>query len=863
MASPEAPPPPPSSPPPPPLRPTSPPLCICPPHLLLAPSSPLFAHLSSAILGPHPSPTSYLNEWILSHSDHLPPDSPPPPLQHVILLPSLQLLSFLVTRPPSSPSPLYLYSDDEVTVILRDCRGKHVWRMRHCLARQSAEEEAQQPGPPPSSRHPTRPPAQPPDDVADDDRFFAAWQSYPTPSAAAPPPPPSSVAAAAATVSSPATASPLSSSLGNLRQAIVSAKASPFASAVTPSSSSSLRQSHWKALSSQPFSLFDASKDSDAWLSAQEATAEHSQYSRAIQQQLTLISAHTPAPTPSSPSPSALRPSLPPPSPLLDGFPQLHGLLHHLGFFSSLVPDATVLGPPPIGGTGASPSLMLLHASSALTAALNQLDMVEDARLCRVLVLWRREEQQHDVQMMRNCTQQRAAAAAEGGEEGEAELSFDSFVDGLASAPSASGSQLQLLVPARLCPTLLAPFPMPSSPSSSGDLGVPLFHHFLSSTSVRVVWCEVDSDYVPPHKQRRRDRKQRRQQKEREKRERKDAQPHDASGSERGPSYQSPASQSFVPTLPPAGSTAPVLSSSLVAFVYVVVAPQSDGLYRIRIDCDHRLRNRRREPLPVVSRTFSHTSPSSRVPAPLLRGHSLTNAHSPHTGTSPASSATMLKTLFKRLGGTGKRGRSNARGAAAKGRDDSLSPPRKDSSGVLGRQRSPRKDKGAGKEEEGKGSEEHRRRAAAARAVLRSHPVLSRAWPPEEVWVRGEEVVGKVREWVEGGVERVAAWMEVKGEERRKREEAVRRWKLARLRSGGEWSGDEEVEGDTVGVGGKVGGGVDGDLSARMRGLRGRLLRELAREHGEVCSPAALLAACFGSQHRTTAVQEGGQEHYQ
>ena len=805
--------------------------CTCiHPHLSV--SSPPSHHLSSAILGPYPSPTSFLNEWILSHPEHVPSGHPPPPVQHLMLLPSLQLLSFLVCRPPSPPSAHYLYSDDEVTVLIRDSRGKHAWRMRGCLARRSGDQPRLPSDSPTSARARGLPPTE-----ADDDRFMAAWQSFSSSFASPPAHPPPAPSLIERLPSSPAVAGGASpaSGLSNLRNAIVSAKSSPFSSLAA--SASSLRQSHWKAMS-QSFSLFDAVRDSDAWVAAQEATAEHSQYTRCIQQQLQQLAAsHTPTlPLPQQPS---LRPTAPDPEPLLDGFPQLHALLHELGFFSSLVPAASVPEALTAGGAAlASPSLMLLHPSSALTAALSQLDMVEDARLCRVLVLLRRDEQLHDAQMMRN----RSDAPVPPAEDGDPrELSFDAFLDQLTHTHGgAQRSQLQLFALSRLCPSLLQPSVTPESGGGA------LFLHLLATTSVRVVWCAEDNDgYVPPHKLRRRERRQRRQEQQ-QKREQ-DAQPRDASGSDRGASYHSPSTVSVV--LPPPAPGPPAVH---VALVYIVVTPQGEGSYRVRIDCDYRLRNRRRESLPVASRTLSHTSPSSRVPVPLLRGNSLTNAHTPHSGTSPASSSTMLKTLFKRLGRTGKGhgGGSNLLGVRERGRDDSLSPVRKDSGGVLSKQRSPRKERDrAGRADDPRGHADSRRRAA--RAILRSHPLLARPWPPEEQWLKANEVAAKVREWMDDSVARVDAWKEVKARERRRREAALRMWKAARARSG-EWSGDEEHDGGDGGA--RVEDGL-WSSSRRVQNVRDRLLRDLVREHGEMVTPAAFLAACFGSQHATQAME--------
>ena len=866
-------------------------------------SSPPSAHLASAIVGPTPSPISYLNEYLLAHTLHLAgalPSPSHPPLQHVMILPSLQLLSFMVCRPRTPPpSPHFLYDEEEVALIARDSRGKRVWSLRYCHARKREQREgdggdggtAAASAPSPSAPAGSTQQAPPPVATPSDDRFLAAWQACAAavPSASSSSSPSSSAAtaaesspadsAAAASAASPALLS-APSTKSNLRNAIVSARGLPFSA-----SSSQSARSHWKPASA--FSLFDAQRDSNAWLSAQEATAEHQQYTAAVAQQLRSIAASS---SPALPPAPATRPAPPPVTPLGDGFPYLHGLLHHLGFFSSLVSSSAAYGesglvlPPSsellVGGSGKLPvvsssaSLLLLQPSPALTAQLEQLDMIEDRRLCRVLLLQRRAQQQLDTQMMRNRTdginaasQSSSPFSVSDAEAAAPPLSFDAFVSLLSAAPSPSQSQLQLLIPSRLCASLVRPLP------AEGGEERGLFAHFLSTTPVRLVWCEdeTDSAYVPPHRQRRRDRRQWRR--EQERRERKGRETAGAAARLQQSSPQSSSSS----TMPASSSFS---SASSAALVYVVVSRQSgDSPFRLRIDCDYRLRSPRRAALAVDAPRSQQTagSSASRSPMPpLLKANSLSNVTSAHSvnaassaaAASSSSPAHLLKGLGRglllRLGTKGSKAASASsssghfltvgdreRSAAAQGgtRDGSPRSARGLPSGSA-QQRSPHRANSRQRQQE---EEEARSRQEdeAVRAEVRAD------WPPPELLISREELPGRARAWLEEAVSRVDEWREERLRRRRRQEEEQRAAQRMQRRKaaggGGDWLAGEDEDGEqevaelqSDGPSAALGSAGSG-LSARCA-LRLHLLRDIVREHGEFLSPGALLAACFGSQ---------------
>ncbi len=875
-------------------------------------------HLSSCMLGPFASSSSLLNEWLLLRTLQLAGELPdplprPPPVQYAMVLPSLQLMSFIVCRAAGSTSahtPLSRYNQAarDVLLVVRDCSRKRVWRMRECYGPRQTETETRSANSHSSSDdHATQSSTHPsplPFSHAADDRFHAALLSsrlQPDTEVTAVA---SSVATSVSTADIPSvftsppvavtsvTAAPSSSGApsfsSNLRTAIAAARAkSPaFASSLA---SSSHRQSTWK-VAPQPFGLFDAWGEAQAWLGNQQHSGEHEQYTRCIHEQAVVCS-HQPLQTPPKP---LNRPSV---EVGLDdsghGWSELHALLHHLGFFSSLLPthallSASSLFPYPLPSTAfeltpsaatpSGPSLLLLHSSKALTSSIDELDAISDTQLHRVMLLTRRPQQSSEWEMMANRggelneQQQpdvKPATMHDGQENMEA---FSSLLTSLPELSSRAGQSEQLMwfVPSRLCPLLLSDAASDPSSSSAEPTRPAVWTQLLSACAVRVVWCEGDADYVSPHRQRQRERKQRRRARE--------------TGEEDGVAAAADVSESPVhssPRVSPRGVVLALPASSqpqcAPALVYVVVSfHPADASYRLRVDCDWRLRNQpRRIKQQQLSqgRSQSHsnaiisassaggTSLSSRwLPPPLVKSNSLTNAHPQPPSSSSfesaaSSSGTVFKSLFKRLGSRSARASgqadhlsaSSGQASAVASRTSSLSPARSTSTSasLFASRRSPRRGD-ATKHDGDVGSAPHstqphhfqqqqqqaeRRRSERADA-LRRHPVLSQPFPPSDCSAASvDALAARLSDTVLLSARRVAAWREWRTASRRLQHVE------AANRHGRRHFGDEHAEPWKVSSGAA-------ELAMHERS---RLLREMIREHGELVTPAAFFETMFGS----------------
>ena len=909
-------------------------------------------HLSSCMIGPAASSSSLLNEWLLVRTLQLAGELPDPlpepaPVQYTVSLPSLQLLSFIVCRGADSHAAsahalptVYDHGTQDVLLLVRDCRVKRVWRMRECYGRKRAPPTAEAAFQPLSTTETAQVAAHSASQSscqAADDRFYAAWLSgrqqsagsdsrmahssvaahqpgtpanevcASTAASSVPPAPPSTTPLSA----TPSTAGLPPASASNLRSAIAAARAkSPaFASSLAASS----RQSSWKA-APQPFSLFDAWGEAEAWLQAQQSSSEHEQYARCMREQTAMC---------------ARQPTQAPPSPLMrptdsltrqlddaaDGWSELHALLHHLGFFSSLLPAHSALSastlppyslpvaplslsPPSAGASGAS--LLLLHPSAALSDSIDELDAISDAQLHRILLLTRRAQQKSEWDMLdngggaetANAQEERQGAQQQAEEAGEVDgrrasaealSSLLTSLSALSSGSSRQCEQLVWFVPSRLCPVLL------SSAAHSGlggtaDARQPaVCRSLLSACAVRVVWCEGEADYVSPHRQRQRDRRQRR-------REAKPAGGHLSSS----PALLSPHHSPDGDTM---SSEALHQPPTPIALVYLVVSfHPADATYRLRVDCDWRLRNsqqrtakqQQQQQQRPSTRSQSHTNAiisanstaavgaphSSRwLPPPLIKSNSLSNAQmqpplslpSPSaltassSSSSHASTGAVFKSLFKRLGsrsarthaqqpsdplnvadtrrgGTDAASSHTAGGSAAGSRTSSLSPVRAPtvSSSLFATRRSPRRAEGAKHDSErsahtqstahpqqhSQQQQQADRRRERADAALR-HPILSQPFPPADCSVALSALPARLSDIALLSARRVAAWKEWRAQSRRKRHpEPASRHAAPRT----------------------------DDSTAVAVNERSRLLQEIVREHGELVTPAVFFETLFGQQ---------------
>ena len=893
-------------------------------------------HLSSCMIGPAASSTSLLNEWLLIRTlqlagAELPDQISPPPVQYAMVLPSLQLLSFIVcrsadsSRVPRPSSSRYHYGAHDVVVIVRDCRAKRVWRMRQCYGPKATPStsipEQQSASTAQAATHTPSPPRSPslPPSHAPDDRFYAAWLSSreqqhamtdKTPLAP-------SVANTAATIStstsasitSAATAAPSSTSgppsfSSNLRSAIAAARAKspPFASSL---GSSGTRHSTWKA-APQPFSLFDAWGEAEAWLNTQQHTSEHEQYMRCVQEQMAACAQQPPQPPPAPME----RPSVQyQPVDVGDGWSELHALLHHLGFFSSLLPtdaeSASALFPYPLSPSAfslpSSPagisnsSLLLLHPSAALTDSIDELDAISDTQLHRVMLLTRRTQQTSEWDMMTNSSEMSSEEQREddnGSKVQDACGSKEALSSLLSSLSDLSSrgrqsEQLVWFVPSRLCPALLSQAVNSTLPQSTDTRWPAVWVSLLSACAVRVVWCEGEADYVSPHRQRQRDRRQKRRARE--------------TGDGDGALGIHETSRSVAPASPhnSPDDTAVAISASSqppypTALIYVVVSfHPADGTYRVRVDCDWRLRNKQRKiesQLPH-SRSQSHSNAiiaassavgamhSSRwLPPPLVKSNSLSNTQ-PQPPSSATSTGTVFKSLFKRLGSRSARfngqpsdhlsvsdgRRSGGSSTTAGSRTNSLSPARSSSasSSIFAARRSPRHGHIPRQESEGGVAAQHhhyqqqqqqqqqhaeRRRSERADALLR-HPVLSQPFPPAECAVGVEGLAARLFDTVLLSARRVQAWREWRSLARRRHQAEAHNRHNGPNRRPEEWGRSYEVDHNSVPQ-----RGVSSVASVAMS-ERSRLLREIVREHGELVTPAAFFESVFGQQMQAAATQ--------
>ena len=910
--------------------------CSCADSVGATDSATLGRHLSSCMIGPAASASSLLNEWLLIRTLQLARELPDPlpspaPVQYAMVLPSLQLLSFIVCRNADataamahSTSSRYDHGAHDVVVTVRDCRIKRVWRMRQCYGPKRAVTTA---ATVPSTPLPSSPPL--PSSTTADDRFYTTWLSSrqqhvtvddksiaatTTATASASAIATSSAPLAAASSSSIATAAPAttaptatapigsvtSSFSSNLRTAIAAARAKspPFASSLGPTSSS---HSTWKA-AAHPFSLFDAWGEAEAWLNNQQHNVEHEQYMRCIREQMATCAQQPPQAQPTS----LQRPSVEKQATEVgDGWSELHALLHHLGFFSSLLPthaglSASALFPyslppttfslPPSAADVSRPSLLLLHPSTALNDSIDELDAISDDQLHRVMILTRRPQQSSEWEMLANRCEVENEEEQAGDDTGKADddhasrEAFSSLVAALADLSSHSrlSEQLVWFVSSRLCPMLLSEA-AETSLTQPTDAGRPsVWTNLLSACPVRVVWCEGEADYVSPHRQRQKDRRQKRLARE----------TGDGNGTVVEPDMlsrsSSPHNSPDAATMPSAAFVQPPCPTALV---YVVVSfHPADATYRVRVDCDWRLRNKQRrvnQQQTSQGRSQSHSNAiiSSRsaggamhstrwLPPPLLKSNSLTNAHPPpppsssSASLSSASTGTVIKSLFKRLGSRRSNGQpsdhlsvndgprsgsSTVNSSAASSLTSSLSPARSStaSSSLFGNRRSPRRghiskqDSEAGAASSHNQQQHHNQQQAQQQAArrrseradaLRRHPVLSQPFPPSDCFVGGvDSLAARLSDTVLLSARRVHAWREWRSLSRRRQQVESHSREGASRRS---YDGEERAV------------PLLGPSSAADVAMdeRCRLLREIVRDHGELVTPAAFLESLFGQR---------------
>ena len=895
------------------------------------------SHLSSCMIGPAASSTSLLNEWLLIRTlqlaDELPDPLPAPaPVQYAMVLPSLQLLSFIVCRAADSEAGAasfarYEYGGHDVLLTVRDCRMKRVWRLRQCYGpkRTTAAEQPSAAAAPSSSTvaHSSGVSASQPAE----DRFYQAWMAsrQTKQSANSDTSADAAAVATAASISSTSAASLVSSSVSssgsaasssvssNLRTAIAAAKArsSPFASSIGASS----RQSSWKA-APQPFSLFDAWGEAEAWLNTQQHNVEHEHYMRCIAEQRLACAQQPPQP----PLTAMARPSVDEQvEDVGDGWSELHALLHHLGFFSSLLPPHAVVSastlspyavsPPPFSLLPSSadvstPSLLLLHPSVVLTDSIDELDAISDTQLHRVMILIRRAQQSAEWEMIANCctedgaNEQRESHSSAGPAQhsGPSNDAFSSLLASLSelSSRSRQSEQVVWFVPSRLCPLLLSAPGDASVSLSASDERFAVWNSLLAACVVRVVWCEGEADYVSLHRQRQRDRRQ--QRRAREKRDK------DGATGVLTDASRSPASLSGHRT-PTDASTALSASQLLphrAALVYLIVSfNPTDGTYRLRIDCDWRLRNNshkpRRDDQLRHGRSQSHsnaivsaasaggTTHSSRwLPPPLVKSNSLTNTQplpppSISAALPPSStSSAVFKSLFKRLGSRsarssgqsseqltvsdGRRGGDSSAGS----RTSSLSPARPStaSSSHFPSRASPRRGRLSKQDSDGgvpsqyssqqqqqqqQQQEAERRRSERADA-LRRHPILSQPFPPSDCFVGLDGLAARLSEAALLSARRVHAWREWRlSAQRRRQAEAGSQSHPSRRQQHDGWGRGQDVD--------EHSSPRRASSSAAMLAMekRSRLLRDMVREHGEVVTPASFFESVFGQHGQPAA----------
>ena len=891
------------------------------------------------MIGPAASSASLLNEWLLIRTLQLAgeladPLPSPAPVQYAMALPSLQLLSFVVCRSSRSAasSPAYDSGVNDVVLIVRDCRAKRVWRMTQCYGRKAAASTE----PAIAAAHSAQPRSPPlPFTHAADDRFYDAWlsnhQQYSandTKSMASAAGTTETATADAPTTANPAVTSAVSSSTtasltsasaapaavsssssgvssvsSNLRTAIAAARAkSPaFASSVGSSAGAALR-SNWKA-APQPFSLFDAWGETEAWLNNQQHSIEHQQYMRCIQEQMVAC-----AQQPSLPAPAPMqRPSVNQPvADLGDGWSELHALLHHLGFFSSLLPPHTVLSASallsyplsptafPLPGVVSSPSLLLLHPSAALTESIDELDAISDARLHRVLLLTRRAQQNSEWDMLANLDpvddagedkrgKDRASTAASS--ESSSTEAFSSLLSSLSdlSMHARQSEQLVWFIPTRLCPAMLSAAAESSSPHTADARRPAVWLSLLSVCAVRVVWCESEVEYVTPHRQRQRDRRGR----SRARKATDGDGTADGEETSRRPASSSPHNGASEPAVLSASSQ--VLCPTALVYIIVSFHPP-DAMYRVRVDCDWRLRNKQRRAGQQLShgRSQSHSNAivsaaataaalhSSRwLPPPLVKANSLSNTQ-PQPPLSSVSTGTVLQSLFKRLGSRSARStgqpadllsvRSEGRrdgGGASASRTNSLSPARSSpsSSSLFATRRSPRRGHMSKHDSDSSDASHHHhqqqqqqqqqqqaeRRRSERAELSRRHPILSQPFPPSDCFVGGDSLPARLSDAVLLSARRVQAWRECRSLARRRRQTEAHSRYNSNHRPPDEWSAAFEADENSQ--------PLKGPSSTADAAVieRSRVLRDMVRDHGELVTPAAFFESVFGQQTAAAA----------